>query len=147
MRTVFSHPLLPTLSLFLPFFFLNPTSLSFCIWSAARDIWQCGRVAGWLGGGGVPGPGRPGLGLRRQTLSQVIKSDSELVPEPDPAVCLLCVGLGAGEYDSSLPQFFHLQNGDVTASLISCFPSPGKTAGENLSFKKNEDLQNTENNR
>ena len=77
----------------------------------------------------------------------MIKSDSELVPEPDPAVCLLCVGLGAGEYDSSLPQFFHLQNGDVTASLISCFPSPGKTAGENLSFKKNEDLQNTENNR
>lgn len=148
MRTVYSHPLLPSLSLFLSFFFFNPTSLSFCVWSAARDIWQRGRVAGWLGGGGVPGPGkaRPWA-----PTADIVAGDKvrfrELVPEPDPAVCLLCAGLGAGEYDSSLPQFFHLQNGDINASLISRFPSPDKTAGENLSFKKNEDLQNTENNR
>ena len=70
----------------------------------------------------------------------------ELAPEPDPAVCLLCVGLGASECDPSLPQLSHLQNGDINASLISCFPSPDKTAGEKLSFKENEDLQNTENN-
>lgn len=108
-----------------------------------------GGVAGWLGGGGVHGPARPGLGLQWQAASQVIKPDSEswLLSQTDPAVSLLCVGLGANECDPSLPQLSHLQNGDINASLISCFPSPDKTAGEKLSFKENEDLQNTENNR
>lgn len=44
----FSHPLLPSLSLSLKK--KKCTSLSFCVWSAAWDIWQCGRVSGWLAG-------------------------------------------------------------------------------------------------
>lgn len=140
MRTVLLPPSSPV-SLSLSFSFFRKkkgTSLSFCVWSAARDIWQCGRVArwldGWMGGSGVHGQVRPWAPTADRVWEErETESESWVLSQILP--CVLLCGLGQVE-GPSMPLFLHLQNGNTNSGPSACPLPSSKTAGDSLSFKK-----------